>query len=169
MRLANWFFDLCGAGEWTPALLRLVVEAGQGVTSVGCYASGLPLSVLREELVPVLQQPGASIRTLCFAFEVPVGEEWCAGLLGALPACIMRVQVVVDCPTMLPHMVALVRGGVEGLRHPLTLALQNWGGISDEMEAELRGLVAGSGGGPGAGGAGAQQQQGSLLTLEIER
>ncbi len=158
--LGDELFDLSWAGEFTPALLRLVVEAGQGVNTLVFYSTVLPLSVLRGEVVPLPGRQGAGIQTLCVDLSGAPNDQWCAGLLGALPACITRIQVRV-VNTDVRDLAVLVRGGVEGLRDPLTLTLLHEGEITAEQEAELRQLAAGSAAG--------QPQQGSLLALEVVR
>ncbi len=164
--LARWslqpgheLVDLGGGleSESMPALLRLVVEAGRGMNAL-VLPYGLPLASFRAEVVPLLES--AHIHTLCveLGWAVP---GWCAGFFGALPPSITNVQVYVFC-TDEPFVPALVRGGAEGLRHPLTLTLVHSGAISAKLEAEVRQLAAG-----GGAGAARHGQPGSLLTIEV--
>ncbi len=140
-------FDLSRGYERTPALLRLLVEAGQGVNALVLWP-GLPLPVLRGEVVPLPGRQGAGIQTLCVDLSGAPNDQWCAGLLGALPACITRVEVCVFY-TRAPLVVALVRGGAERLGHSLTLTLLHGGG--DQHCAGGGAEGAAGGGRPGRG------------------
>ncbi len=143
-------------------LLRLVLEAGRGVNVLEVDWEAPALPWLRDEAAPLLRQHAGKIHTLCFHVWNRTPESWCAGVLGALPACVTHVQVMVEGLSLGVRVRALVRGGVEELRHPLKLTILPWrGAICEELEAELRQLAAGGGGGEGQG------QPGSLLTLEV--
>ncbi len=121
-------------------VFHLALEAGRGVTALQLDAryGGLPLRLLREEVAPVLRQHAGKVTALCF--HPPSKDEWCRGLLGAVPDCIVRVAVAV-------HRVgeravrALVQGGVVSVRHPLTLTLLHWGDVDGALEAEMRQLA----------------------------
>ncbi len=177
-------FSFRYTGDCTPALLRLVLEAGQGISALELDLDGPTLSQLEDELLPLLQQHGGRVDTLRLYFEddalrLPQGhaeepydvmEEWCSVLLGLMPACITHVEVVTwgNSALVRRYARALVRGGLDELAHPLHLTLVDescWrggGGINTELEDELRELVEESG-----GDADGDSEQ--LLTLQVDR
>ncbi len=163
-------FSLYDVGACAPALLRLVVEAGPGINTLTIDSCDVALPLLRGEVAPLLQQQGGRIRTLCVDLRDDVTEEWCAGLLGALPTCVPRVKVFLDASHPSSLAVAVVRGGVQAVRHPLQLTLLHRRAIGAGTTAELRELVAG-GGGEGGGGTGGvvgpQQPAPAWLALEL--
>ncbi len=164
-------FRLRGFDQWSVAVLRLVVEAGPGVNTLVLPSRALPLPLLREQVAPMLQQRGATIRTLCVELEGDVTEEWCSGFLGALPTSVAHVKVWVKPSPSVNNLVItmLVWGGMQVRRHPLWLTLLHRGAVEALLEAALRRMVAGGGGGEEGGAAGQQQQQEGavLLTLEV--
>ncbi len=169
---AGMFHVLDGPADWTAAVLRLALEAGRGVRTLAIgFPRTLPLPVLREQVAPLLRRRGAHVGTLCVDLGYSATEEWCAGLLGALPPTIARAQACTDWPDPCDRrkITALVRGGAAGpLRHALRVTYM--GGCNVELETELRGLAAGSGAGAGEGGGGTaeQRQRGApLLTVEV--
>ncbi len=150
-------------------LLRLVLEAGRGVNvlKVAWYKDTLPW--LRDEAWPLLEQHAGTVHTVCFDVTHPASESSCAGVLGALPACVTHVKVRVNSVVDGARVRALARGGMQGLCRPLKLTILHpqagaWGALREEQVAELRQLAPGGGG--GAGGVG-QGQSGSLLTIEV--
>ncbi len=165
LRPGEGMFDLGSAKRLASPLLRLVVEAGRGVNVLGLEWEAAPVPWVRGAIAPLLEQHAGKINTLCFHVFGQTPESWCAGVLGALPACITHVKVLVFGDDLGVQMRALVRGGAASLRHPLKLTVlpgcvPDWW-LSAELAAELAQLAAG-----GSGGAG-QGQRGSLLMLEV--
>ncbi len=176
-------------GDLAPAVLRLVLEAGQGVTALVVDKAFLAPATLQQRVAPLLQEHAGRVTTLCTgmgdADEDDVSEEWWRALLGRLPTSITHFKVNVLHPTdadpyfpgaakqVAARLRALVEGGVAALRRPFTLTLVHEGQISAEMEAELvvLSLVAPAGqGNGGADGEGQQQQPlQSFFTLRVVR
>ncbi len=148
----------------TPALLRLVLEAGQGVSGLDLDVRSATLPALRDQLAPLLQQHGR-IDTLHVDLTIDLSPDaLCAGLLGALPACVTHVEfpALGDDFLKAQHVKALVQGGLASLAHPvqLTLAgLRDAPGVSARLEAQVTRLAAGGGSVDGR----------QLLTVEVVR
>ncbi len=172
-------FTLFHTGDMLPALLPLVLEAGEGVNHVFIDASSLPLPRLREHVAPLLSELPGRISTLCTLMRVDLpsdaqwpepDEFWWASLLGCLPASVAHVKVeamvgagaqgTFRCAS------AMVRGGAATLRHPLTLTLLHSGQISDAQAAQLVLLAVPPGRQRAAPG---RQQRQTFLTVRVVR
>ncbi len=132
-------FTVGGPGGDAPFMFRLALEAGRGLTALDVTPGSLPLRRLREEVAPLLQRHAGKVTALCF--QLPAEEEWCQGVLGALPPCVTRVVVSLHTGRERSAR-ALVQGGVTSLRHPLKLTLVfELQDVGRALEAELLSLA----------------------------
>ncbi len=170
-------FALRNLGDLTPAALRLVLEAGQGVTAL--LVNTFVLLAREDDLAPLRERPAHGVNTLCVRMEVhDVLFRWGA-LLGRLPAPITHLVVDASDFGGDPYVDAvmagclrdLVKGGASALRRPVTLTVLLSGLISAELEAELVALTSGAPVGPAVEGADGErrEQQQSFLTLRVVR
>ncbi len=160
--------------ESSAAVLRLVLEAGQGIKAL--FMDRGVLEGLRNDLAPLLLLHPGRVTTLCMTLHA--GEEddaeWWGELLGRLPASITHLKVDVmdtDDDQVVECLLALVHGGVEGaLRRQLTLTLLHGGDISDDLAQVLVDVSLAQPPGQSVGVEQQQQQeQQRFLTLVVAR
>ncbi len=175
-------FEMLDLGNLVPAVLRLVLEAGQGITALQVEATCLLERELIDDLA-LLEVQHAGINTLCvYVGRVGVGLWWRDALV-LLPECITHLKAgsfparthFMGAVEARKNMRDLVEGGVAALMRPVTLTLLHNGLIDPNLGADLVALCVGvppgqgdvdaSGGDGDAGG----EQPGPFLTLRVAR
>ncbi len=167
-----------------PAVLRLVLEAGQGINALLVDAHILLDS--GGDLAPLRAQPAHGVNTLCVHLVAHEHFEfWWGDAIPHLPKCITHLKADAshfghglhdDGPyedgIARQSLEDLVVGSdVNPLTRPLTLTLLHSGLIGPELEAELMGLCEGGTEGQGAGGAGGEGREPlqPFVTLRVVR
>ncbi len=139
---ADGMFLMLQMGSLAPAVLRLLLEAGQGINTLYVDRAFLAPATLQQQVAPLLREhAGRRITTLCMSLDfLHNDEEWWGRVLGRLPASITHLKVDVlirDEEVVEDCLLALMEGSIGMLQHPLTLTVLHKGQVDADLEGEL--------------------------------